>query len=182
MSVYRRNLIIMVVLWSFGVFSFYMIPYYIGTLDLNVYAMNVATALGEVVAAVLCLFITNTVDKRKSTSVSTGISFLGCVGVTLILWLYHGNDQIFPAASFLILYTGLVTMFNIIYVIVPELFPTIYLATSYGCINVIGRFVAMTCPLVARAPFPWPMLILAGYSLICTFIPWGLILIKGNQV
>ena len=66
-------------------------------------------------------------------------------------------------------------MFDLIYVIVPELFPTIFLATSYGCCNVVGRAIAIASPLVARAPNPWPLLILAVYSALCIVLVLALV-------
>ena len=65
--------------------------------------------------------------------------------------------------------------------IVNELFPTIYLATAYGACNIVGRAVAVSSPLVARVRQPWPMLILAIYSAVCTVLPFLLIKIKGNS-
>jgi hypothetical protein len=168
----------MVIIWAFASFAFFMVPFYIGTLDFNIYLMSTSTAFGEVLSSVICLLVTHKIDKKKSISFFTAISFLGALGVTLIIWLYHGEDQIFSALAFLLLYTGIVTVFDLIYVIVPTLFPTIFLATSYGCCNVVGRGVSMFAPIIARAPFPWPMLILAAYSLICVFLPWGLVPIK----
>ena len=72
-------------------------------------------------------------------------------------------------------YTGFVTTFNMVYVIVNELFPTLYVATAYGACNIIGRAVAVSSPLVARVSPPWPMLILAVYSLVCAVLSLCLI-------
>ena len=58
-AVYKRNLVLMVVIWSFGAFSFFVVPFYIGTLPLNIYMMSTATAIGEIIASVICLFITH---------------------------------------------------------------------------------------------------------------------------
>ena len=72
------------------------------------------------------------------------------------------------------MYTAVDAAWSIAYTMVPELFPTMFLATSYGVVNVIGRAVAMTSPVVACAPNPWPLIILASTSLICAFLPFGL--------
>ena len=72
------------------------------------------------------------------------------------------------------------TTFDLVYVIVNELFPTIYLATTYGDCNIVGRAVAVSSPLVARVHPPWPMLILAGYSAICTVLPFLLVKVKAQ--
>lgn len=85
--------------------------------------------------------------------------------------------------AYLIQYVGFVSTFNLVYVLVNELFPTIFLATAFGCVNIIGRAVAVTSPLVARVRAPYPMAILAVWSGICAFIPLVLVKIKktGNQ-
>ena len=65
-----------------------------------------------------------------------------------------------------------------VYVIVNELFPTLYVATAYGACNIIGRAVAVSSPRVARVNPPWPMLILAAYSLVCAVLALCLVRIK----
>jgi len=61
-----------------------------------------------------------------------------------------------------------------VYLIVTELFPTIFRATAFGACNVLGRFVTILSPLVAQMPGMWPMLILALYSLLAAVLPFGL--------
>jgi hypothetical protein len=164
----------MVVIWSFGAFSFFVVPFYIGTLPLNIYMMSTATAVGEIISSIICLFVTHDRDKRKSISIFMFITSFSSVGLILLLWLYTGSSQVPEAISFLIQYTSVVAVFDLVYVIVPECFPTIFLATSFGICNVVGRAIAVMSPMVARAPNPWPLLILAVYSLICVFLPFGL--------
>ena len=88
MSVYRRNLIIMVILWSFGAFSFFIVPFYIGTIDLNIYMMNLATAVGEIIATFICLFLVSGRDKRKLTALFMFIVATSSVALILLIWLY----------------------------------------------------------------------------------------------
>ena len=83
------------------------------------------------------------------------------------------------AVAYLILYVGVVTAFDLVYLIVNELFPTIFLATSYGACNVVGRFISILSPLMAYAPNPIPMLTLIIFSGLCIFLP--LCLVKVNQ-
>jgi Na+/melibiose symporter-like transporter len=89
-AVYRRNLLLMVVIWSFGAFSFFVVPYYIGTLPLNIYMMSTATAVGEIVSSIICLFVTHGRDKRKSISIFMLLTCISSVGLILLLWLYTG--------------------------------------------------------------------------------------------
>jgi len=84
------------------------------------------------------------------------------------------------AVAFLILYVGIVTSFDLCYLIVNDLFPTIFLTTSYGACNVMGRFVSILSPLMAYAPDPIPMLTLIGFSAVCIFMPMCLIKVDLN--
>jgi hypothetical protein len=92
--------------------------------------------------------------------------------------LYNGTSQIPATLGYLFQYTGFVSVFNLVYILINELFPTIYLATAYGLCNIVGRAVAISSPLVARVHQPIPMLILAVYSGICAFIPFLLVKVK----
>jgi Na+/melibiose symporter-like transporter len=67
-AIYRRNLLLMIFIWSFGAFSFFVVPYYIGTLTLNIYMMSTALAGGEIISSMICLFVTHGRDKRKSVA------------------------------------------------------------------------------------------------------------------
>jgi hypothetical protein len=46
------------------------------------------------------------------------------------------------------------------YLINAELFPTILLATAYGCCNIFGRLIAIASPIVANFEYPNPLLTL----------------------
>ena len=83
------------------------------------------------------------------------------------------------AVAYLILYVGIVTAFDLVYLIVNDLFPTIFLASSYGACNVIGRFVSILSPIIAYLPDPIPMLTLIIFSGICIFLP--MFLVKVDQ-
>ena len=72
---------------------------------------------------------------------------------------------------YLILYTGVVTAFDLVYLIVNDMFPTIFRATAYGVCNILGRFISILSPLIARMPGYWPLGILAVFSLIAAIVP-----------
>jgi hypothetical protein len=47
---------------------------------------------------------------------------------------------------YMLLYTGVTISFDLVYLVVNELFPTIFIGTAYGACNVVGRFVAILGP------------------------------------
>lgn len=60
---------------------------------------------------------------------------------------------------------GVVCAFDIAYLINPTLFPTYVLATAYGACNVLGRFVSIFSPVVAKIENPYPLFVLIGFAL-----------------
>jgi hypothetical protein len=74
-----------------------------------------------------------------------------------------------------VLFVGVHTTYNLTYLIVNEVFPTIYLATAYGVCNVIARAITILSPLVARAPEPIPLILLGIVSFICISLPFYLV-------
>ena len=174
-KLYRRNLFLLIIIWSFCTFSFYLVPYYLDTLPGNLFLLSSSTAMAEIIASFISLAIANKFETRKSVALFAFISCFSTIGIILLSSLYKGTSQIPDAVGYLIQYTGFVTTFNMVYVIVNELFPTLYVATAYGACNIIGRAVAVSSPLVARVNPPWPMLILAVYSLICAVLAMCLV-------
>lgn len=79
---------------------------------------------------------------------------------------------------YLLLYVGIVTAFDLVYLLVNDLFPTIFLATSYGACNVVGRFISILSPLMANAGDYIPMLTLIAFSGICVFLAMCLVKVE----
>ena len=79
------------------------------------------------------------------------------------------------------LYVGVVTAFDLVYLIVNDLFPTIFLGTSYGATNVVGRFVSIFAPLAAELPGVLPLVLLGIFAAVCTMLPLGLVKAKSEE-
>ena len=78
----------------------------------------------------------------------------------------------------MILYIGVVTAFDLVYLIVNELFPTVFLGTAYGACNVVGRAISIMSPLAAELPGAVPLILLACFAAICTALPFSLVKTK----
>ena len=81
----------------------------------------------------------------------------------------------------MLLYVGVVTAFDLVYLIVNDLFPTIFLGTSYGACNVAGRFISILSPMAARLPGVIPLIVLGVFATVCTLLPLGLIKAKRDD-
>ena len=177
--VYRNNLIIMMIVWSFASFAFFLVPLYISQAKLNLFLISICLAVAEIISSFICLFITHNRDNKKSLIVFCGLTCIGSVGALIFQSIFKDSTT-GVAVAYLILYVGIVTAFDLVYLIVNDLFPTIFLATSYGACNVIGRFVSILSPSMAYAPDPIPMLTLIVFSGICVILPMFLVKVSLN--
>ena len=177
-KIYRNNLFIMMVVWSFGSWAFFVVPFYLAEIKGNMFLMSLMTALAEIVATFICMFAIHGRDLRKALALFCGISAVGSLAVIIFTSVYSGDSQLPEAFAYMFLYVGVVTTFDLVYLIVNDLFPTIFLGTSYGACNVAGRLISIMAPLAARLPGVIPLIILGIYAAICTALPLGLIKAK----
>lgn len=139
------------------------------------FMISLALAVAEIIAAIICLVFIQGRDLRRQLSLYYFLTCVGALSIMLFDALYTGTSEVPIAIGFLLLYVGVVTSFNMVYLIVNELFPTIYLATSYGVCNIVGRAITILSPLVAQTKGAIPLVVLSVYSAICILLPFGLV-------
>lgn len=154
----------MIIIWSFGAFGSFLIPYYLTTLDGNVFVISIFSSLAEVIASIVCGTITRFYDLKKILIFFCMFSF---VAAFLLVFLGNGDNE-YIALLILFANFGIISTFDICYLINVELFPTIFLATAFGMCNIIGRFVSIMSPLIAKMEHPYPMIILVVYAAIAS--------------
>jgi len=91
-KVFRRNLILMMVIWSFCSFSFFLIPYYLDTIPGNLFLMSSATAVAEILSSLICLFITHNIEIRKSIAFFCLVSCSATIAIILLTLLLKSNS------------------------------------------------------------------------------------------
>ena len=79
-----RNLQIMVVLWSFGSFAFFLVPYYLESLSADLYVTSLASELAELLASVMVGFIANCIELKKAMTI---FCMLICV-MSAAIWIF----------------------------------------------------------------------------------------------
>jgi hypothetical protein len=166
----------MMFIWSFASFGSFLIPFYLATLGGNIFLYAIFSAVAEVFASLVCATITRWVSLKKSLLAFSMVSTFSS-----LLLVFFGNGS-GTSVAFLILFAnfGIVSTFDICYLINLELFPSIFMATAYGCCNVLGRFISILSPLIAQAPHPIPMIILTVYAALASVLVLFLTKIKGT--
>jgi len=107
------------------------------------------TGLAEFFSSLINLYVTPRLEIRKALTIFTSISCVASICIT-ILNSAGSTDGNVILIGYLIQYTGFSACFNLVYLVINQLFPTIFLATAYGACNIIGRLVAISSPEVAR--------------------------------
>jgi hypothetical protein len=160
----------MIFSWSCSSFGFVLIPYFLSNISptlaaypesdtkTNVFYLAIASSIAEILACFYSSVITRVLSNKNSLISSYGLAFLGSIG----FWVAKDNiDTIQSYIIYFILFSkfGVTVSFNISYVIMNELFPTLLSATSFGICNIIARFITILAPMVAILPNPYPMII-----------------------
>ena len=80
------------------------------------------------------------------------------VGGVLYLTIGHTHEAFLPILTCLNR-AGSTMYWNICYISVVKLFPTRYLATMYGVLNLVAHLFACLAPLAAEIPDPFPFVL-----------------------
>jgi OCT family organic cation transporter-like MFS transporter 4/5 len=181
--VYRRNIIIMMITWSFGSFAFFMVPFYLKNVKANIYYLSLSMEGGEFLASVVCVFIQRWIELKRAILIFCLMIAMGSFGMLFIAKNMvdddHSNDGgMFNIALILLTNLGIVSVFDIAYLINAELFPTILLATAYGSCNVLGRAITIFSPVAANLGQPYPLVILIFFAILCSVLSLLLTKIK----
>ena len=180
MGVLRKNLLILLLVWSYTAFSWYLIPFYIGTIPSNMFLLMLFVAIAEILGSLLCLCIVKKFNKKRALQVCCAVSCVSSIGVMTFKYFYTGTNILPVALLYLLLEVGIVVAFDLVYLIVVDLFPTILLSTAYGSGSLLGKLVVVAAPLISRLDEPWPLCILAVYAGIAAFFPVAFVNVKSS--
>lgn len=147
----KYNLIGSTLLWSANAFNWYLMTFFLKYFPGNIFENSFCFALSDIVAFGLVGVV------LKKTNVCTGLYiafWVEFVGGVLFL-NYHQDVNLVPVII-CFCRVGATMAYNIGYVSPKELFPTLYIATVYGQVNVFAHLVACLGPIVAELAFPMP--------------------------
>ena len=82
----------------------------------------------------------------------------------------NGDAEYLYALFVLLSRFGVCITFNMNYVAVQKLFPSVILSTVFGITNVFARFITVFAPLIAEMPEPYPMQLFTLIMMLCFLI------------
>lgn len=156
----------MTTIWSFGSFGFAFVPFYLDSLHGNTYLFSIFSGTAELLASLACILITRWITLKQSILVFCVIT---CLASFSIIFAF-GSYDILVAIIVLFDNFGITSTFDIAYLLNTEMFPTIFLGTAYGFCNIVGRFITILSPIIAKIQHPYPMVIMVLFSGISAFL------------
>ena len=136
--------------------------------------MSLATEVAEFLGSIICIYITRVMSLKSALRAMCMLITISSITMVLVQEIvvqkFNVNEDLLTVVEALLILTmnlGVVCSFDIAYLINPELFPTLFLATAYGACNILGRFVSIFSPIIARVPTPFPLIALGGFAIVC---------------
>ena len=166
------NLLMMFMTWSALVFSVNLLIFYTKHLPGEVYTTSTFTgfaALAFALAGPLGIRI----RIKRILNGAFAFAFVGSLGM-LVMIVNHDAD--FLAVMVFVTRCGHNLAFCFIFIIHTELFPTSFLATSYGLCSFVSRGVTLFAPLIAESANHWVPI--GALSITCLLGLIGSLMIK----
>lgn len=81
----------MAVVWSFGSFAFFLVPYYLQSIKgAGIYTLSYATEIAEFLASILCIFVTRLINLKKALQLCLLLVAGASCGL-LVFFFVRGN-------------------------------------------------------------------------------------------
>eukprot|EP00347_Sterkiella_histriomuscorum_P021446 403333947 len=166
-NILRSNLVFSSFIWCSIMFNYYILAFYIKYFPGNVYENTLALVFSDLVAYIISGSALKRISMKKTLVLAQLFSLLGSL---LYLFLYQ---ELYLVPIIIVLCRfGNSMSFNTLYVGNNRLFPTQFLATTFGLVNFVSHMLAVGAPLVAEINDPYPFFVFlgnAGVALISCF-------------
>lgn len=145
-------------------FNFYLLTFYLKYFPGSIFKNSIWFAVSDF----LSYLISGNILKYSSTQRTLFISFvISGTGSLIYLFLYW--DVRLVPVFILLSRIGNSMAFNTVYVSNNRLFPTKYLASTYGIVNFISHLYAIGAPLTAEIADPYPFMAFFFHSCLGAF-------------
>lgn len=170
-------MLIMPFLWFSSVTQYFGINFSYDRLDGDPYINGTVAGCTEIVAYIVIGYIADCIGRKPSI-----IVFFAVGGVGSIVYCFVYGNQIPSYIMLSLARFGAASVFQFVYVLNAEIFPTAYRTTMFGISNTFGRVGGMVSPLLPNISDRWFMMILGGFSVASFFVSFALPETKGLQL
>ena len=151
----------MIILWSVSSLDYYLITFFMKYIPGNLYVNTSIATVSEILAYICAGFVYNAFGGKKAFIISFALSATGGFLIAFI----PGATEYLIALFVLLAKFGISFAFQLVYFIMPTLFPVEITATAFGICNIFARFSTILSPILAELDGPTPMLCYAFTSI-----------------
>ena len=92
-KVYLRNLLIVIFVWSFSSFAFFLVPFYVSTINIgNVYYNFLFSEVAEFFANILVLYVVNVMSLKNSITLFSFVVLIGSICMTVLIKIQNSLE------------------------------------------------------------------------------------------
>lgn len=150
----RNNLIFSIFIWSCSMFNFYLITFYLRYFPGSIFKNSIWFAASDF----LSYFISGKILNKSNVKRTLFISYLTS-GIGALLYLFLFWDIRLVPIFIILSRSGNSMAFNTLFIANNRLFPTKFVSSTYGIVNMISHFYAIGAPLLAEVSDPYPFTI-----------------------
>lgn len=153
--------------WSCSMFNFYLITFYLKYFPGSIFKNSIYFAIADFTSFV----VSGTILKKTNANKTLFISFV-VAGIGALTYLFFYWNLALVPLFILCSRIGNSMAFNTLYISNNRLFPTRFLASTFGLVNFVSHLIAVGAPMVAEVPDPYPFGIFltnAGIGAISSF-------------
>ena len=167
----RINLLCSCMIWLHGSYNFYLITFYLKYFPGNVYVNAMCFATADMIAYLSSGMVLKYFAIRQGLAFSYGVSLIAGV---IYLMIFHIDTLPSWAVPLVVGFSrvGGSMSFNIGYVSVSRLFPTEFVTSVFGIVNLFSHLITISAPVVAESPQPIPMVVFCVNSGLAIIFGW----------
>ena len=155
------------VIWSCSMFNFYLITFYLKYFPGSIFKNSIWFAVSDFLSYLASGSILKRTNLQRTLFCSYILSGAGSITYLLFYW-----DARLVPIFILLSRVGNSMAFNTVYVSNNRLFPTKFMASTYGIVNLVSHLYAIGAPLMAEISDPYPFSAFLFHSCIgavCSF-------------
>lgn len=168
----KVNLICSCMVWLHGSFNFYLITFYLKSFPGNIFVNSMCFASADIIAYLCTGLVLKFLKIKQGLAFSYSLSFLSG-----IFYLVNYKTEVGWLIPTMIAFSrvGASMSFNIGYVSISRLFPTEFITTAMGIVNLVSHLITIGAPMVAELKEPIPMVVYIFNAASAVFFGWQLV-------
>ena len=160
----RMNLLASIVLYMEATFNYYLLSFYLKYFPGSIFENAGIFALSDFGAFIIAGVVLKLVSIPNAFRIALSIAFTGGM-----LYLCTSDNAGLVPVFICLARVGQTMTFNVSVISVNRLFPTKYISTAYGVVNMFAHCFACFSSLVAEIPDPYPFIVFEALIVIAAF-------------